>query len=169
MTHSLLPEVLDHAPHDLIELDRRDVAGECVDLRDIGDAPRHVLEPCFVRLVVWDADDRRTAAGQLLDLGGERVDRDFVAVADVENLADGGRAINQGYHTAHDVADVGETAALIAVPEHGNRLAGERLTNEARQNHSVLPSLPWPDGIEQTADDDRQLALLPVGEREELV
>ena len=45
----------------------------------------------------------------------------------------------------------------------------ERLPDEGRQHHAVLPGLPRPDRVEQPHDHDRQLPLLPVGEREELV
>ena len=87
------------------------VADQRADLRDVGHAPRHVLEPGLVGLVVRDRHDLGAAAGHRLDLLGELADRDFLAVADVEDLADGARLVDQGYHSAHDVPDVGEAAA----------------------------------------------------------
>ena len=126
-------------------------------------------KPGLVGLVVGNPDDLGAAAGQRLDAFGELADRDLGAVADVEDLADGARLVDQGYHSAHDVPDVGEAARLGAVAEHGDRLAGQRLPHEGRDHHPVLAGLPRPDRVEQPDDDHRQLALLPVGQRQELV
>ena len=65
-----------------------------------------------------------------------------LAVADIEDLADGAGFVDQGYHGAHDIADVGEAARLRAVAEHGDRLAGEGLPHEGRDHHPILPGLP---------------------------
>ena len=57
MLELLLAEVLDHARENLVELDGRRVADEGLDLGNIRDAPRHVLEAGFVRLIVGDPDN----------------------------------------------------------------------------------------------------------------
>src|SRR5438128_987703 len=62
-----------------------------------------------------------------------------------------------------------ERPGLGSIAEHGNRLSGERLTDEVRDHHSVLSRLAWSDGIEEPHDDDRQLALFPIRQRQELV
>ena len=153
----------------LVELDGRLVPDERADARDVRDAARHVLEAGLVRLIVRDRHDLGRAAGHRLDLGGEVPDRDLVAVADVEDLADRAGLVDQGYHSPHDVPDVGEAARLRAVAEDRDRLAGERLAHEVRNHHPVLAGLPGPDGIEEPHDDDGQLPFLPVGQRQELV
>ena len=63
------------------------------------------------------------------------VDGDFGAVPDVEDLADRGRLVHERDHRADHVADVGEAAALGAVSEHRDRLAGQRLADEVRDDH----------------------------------
>src|SRR3954449_12715941 len=125
-----LPEVFDDASEGFIELNGGLVADEGPDPRDVRNPPRHVFEPRLVRLVVRDGHDFRLAAGQFLDLRGQLTNRDLVAVADIEDLADGARFVNQGYHSAHHVPDVGEAARLRAVAEHGNGLPCERLLHE---------------------------------------
>jgi len=103
------------------------------------------------------------------DLFGERRDRDFVTVADIEDLSDRAGFVDQGYHSPHHIADVGEAAGLRAIAEHGDWLPGERLPDEVRNHHPVLAGLTRSDGVEQTDDDDRKLPLLPIGERKEFV
>ena len=58
---------------------------------------------------------------------------------------------------------------LRAVAEHRDRLAGERLPDEVGDHHAVRAGLPRTDGVEEAHDDDRQLAFLPVRQRQELV
>ncbi len=58
---------------------------------------------------------------------------------------------------------------LRAVAEHRDRFTGQRLPHEVRNHHPVLARLPGSDGVEEAHDDHRELALLPVGEREKLV
>src|SRR4029453_15034264 len=101
-------------------------------------------EPGLVRLLVRDLDDFGGAAGHRLDPFGELSDRDFFAVADIEDLSDRARFVDQGYHSLHDVADIREAARLRAVPEHGDRLTRERLRHEIRDHHPVLPGLARP-------------------------
>ena len=58
---------------------------------------------------------------------------------------------------------------LVPSPKTVMRLARQRLAHEVRDDHPVAPGLPRADGVEEAPDDRRQLALLPVGEGEELV
>ena len=60
-------------------------------------------------------------------------------------------------------------ARLSAVAEHGDRLAGEGLPHEVRDHHPVSTGLTRSDSVEKANDDDRQLPLFPVGQRQELV
>src|SRR5262249_36573303 len=113
--------------------------------------------------------DLGLAARQLFDLLGELPNRDLVAVSDVEDLADRPGFVNQGYHSFYDVPDVGEAARLRAVAEYRDGLSCECLTHEVRNHHSVLASLPRSHSVKQPYDDDGQLPLLPVGQRQELV
>src|SRR5687768_7045847 len=77
--------------------------------------------------------------------------------------------VHQFHKRADNVADVAETSALVAVAIHRYRSPGERLFDERRDHHSVLPCLARPDGIEQTHDYRRQFFLAPVCEREKLI
>ena len=111
----------------------------------------------------------RGAVGGALDAFREIANGHFLWIADVEHLPDRPRLHHQLEQRADDVADIGEAARLIAVAEDGDRLARQRLAHEGRQHHPVARGLPRPDGVEEPDDDDGQLLLLPVGEREELV
>ncbi len=62
-----------------------------------------------------------------------------------------------------------EAAALLSVAIDSDGLAVQRLFDEARHNHAVLPGLPWPDGIEKPNDDYRQFGFHPMCQREEFV
>ena len=126
-------------------------------------------KPASYACVVRHPLDRRAAAGQRPDLFSQRANGDFVAVADIEDLTDRAWLVDQGYHSRDDVADVGEAAGLRAVAEDGDRLARQRLPHERRDHHPVLARLPRAHRVEQPDDDHRQLALLPVGQRQELV
>src|SRR6185437_3934892 len=117
-----LPEILDHAPENLVELDGRSITYQLADFGDLGDSPRHVLEAGLVGLLVRNHDDRRIAAGHLLDSLRQLADRDLGAVSDVEDLADRPGLVDQGYHSLHHVSDVSEAARLRAVAEHRDRL-----------------------------------------------
>ena len=68
---------------------RRPDTDEASSLSHVGNAPRHVLETLGVRLVVRDQHDLRRAARHGLDPARELQHRDFLGVADVEDLADG--------------------------------------------------------------------------------
>ena len=68
-----------------------------------------------------------------------------------------------------DVTDVAEAARLAAVAVDGQRLARERLADEPRHHHAVASGLARPDRVEETHHGDRQVALAPVGHRQELV
>src|SRR5512138_2787346 len=103
-----LAKVLDHAPERLVELDGRLVSDQVVDARDVWHAARHVFETGLVRLLVRDLDDRRAAAGHLLDLLGELRNRDLSTVADIEDLTDRAGFVDQGYHSPHHIAHVSE-------------------------------------------------------------
>ena len=95
---------------DVVQLELGLETDERLDLRDIRDAPRHVLESGLVGLIVRDVLDQRVAAGQALDSLGQLSNRDLAGVADVEHLAHGARLGGQRDERIHDVADVGEAA-----------------------------------------------------------
>ena len=62
-----------------------------------------------------------------------------------------------------------EAARLAAVAVDGERLARERLADQARHDHAVAAGLARPDRVEEARDGDRQVALAPVGHRQKLV
>src|SRR4051812_42859331 len=147
-TRSAGPDVLDHTVNNLLEVQLRLVTNESADLRNVRNAPRHVLETCLVGLVVRNHLDRRGAGGHGLDLLCQVENRDLANVADVEHLANRARFVREPDQRLDDVADVGEAARLGPVAEDGNRVTGQRLAHERRQHHAVLPGLPRTHCIE---------------------
>ena len=113
--------------------------------------------------------DHRLRRAEVADALGQVGHRHFLHVPDIDHLSDRLRLDNQFQQGGDDVGDVCKGARLFAVPEHGDRFAGQRLADEVRDHHSVLTGLTRSDGVEEADDDDGQLALLPVSEREELV
>ena len=93
----LLPEVLDRRAS---RISSSSTVGRVADQRAgssrVGHAPRHVLEPGLVGLVVRESctiAERLPVSSR--DPLGELADRDLLAVADVEDLADGARLVDQ--------------------------------------------------------------------------
>ena len=68
-----------------------------------------------------------------------------------------------------DVLDVAEASRLRAVAVDRERLPEDRLRDETRDHHPVRARLPGADRVEEPSDDDRDLALAPVRERQVLV
>src|SRR3954470_12358862 len=97
------------------------------------------------------------------------MDRYLARRADVVDLAVRLLAPHQPDKRADHVLDVAEAAPLGAVAVDRYVLVGERLAHERRDHHPVAPRLARPDRVEEARDDGGLLALLPVGEREELV
>src|SRR5882672_4610074 len=73
-------EVGDHAIQDLVQVHLGLVADQGADLAQVRDAPRHVLEPGLVGLVVGDGQDLARGLRALLDALGEGTDGDLFAV-----------------------------------------------------------------------------------------
>src|SRR5262249_1639589 len=142
-------EVVDYSGKDLVERLPRAVADQAVDLVDAGHAPRHILEPLAVRLLIGDVDGLRRRPGDRPDATGQRPDRDLLARAYVEGLADRAGVVHQADQRRDHVADVGEATRLGPVAVDRDRTAGEGLLDERRHNHAVLPGLPRPHGVEQ--------------------
>src|SRR5476649_657119 len=159
---SLAPEVVDDLGQDVVEIESRLVLDQRLDARQVGHPARHVLEPRLVGLVVRDVLDGGLRAGQLANALGERLDGDLLHVPDVDHLADGLGLLHELDQRADDVGDVREGARLLAVAEHRDRFAGERLTHEVRNHHPVLARLPRSHRVEEAHDDHRELAFLPV-------
>ena len=127
-------------------------------------------KPDFVGLVVGDELDRRLRSGERR--ARARRDRRIEISSVLPMLKTWPMAFGSPTsfeQRADDVGDVLNAPRLRAVAEHRDRLAGERLPHEVRDHHAVLARLARADGVEEAHDDHRQLAFLPVGEREELV
>src|SRR5205085_2510824 len=161
--------VLDYGLQNLVERDGGAKARERADLRDVGDAARHVLEALFVCLVVGNCNYLGLRAGQFLHAAREFHYRDLLVRADVEDLAHGLVPLHQVNQSADDITHEAEAARLLARAEDRDGPARQRLLDEGWDDHAVLPGLSGADGVEESDDDRRQLLLAPVGEREELV
>ena len=95
------------------------------------------------------------------DPRGELEDRDRNRVADVERAAAGAVVVGQREDRADRVADVQEATRLAAVAVDGHVLAGDRLADKTRHDHSVGAPLSGADRVEQP-DHDRIGAVLGV-------
>src|SRR5687768_17416932 len=84
-------DVLDDAPDDVVKLEPGLESDERPDLRNIRDAPRHVLEPHLVGLIVRDVLNRRVAAREVPDPIAQTANRTLVRVAAVGHFAHGAR------------------------------------------------------------------------------
>ena len=66
-------------------------------------------------------------------------------------------------------ADVAEASRLRAVAVDRDRVPRQPLPDEIRNHHAVAAGLARPHGVEEARDDHRQLLLLPIRQRQELV
>src|SRR3954453_7257980 len=148
---ALGPPVLDDLSEDVREVLRRPPTQQPVQLPDVGNAGGNVLETLFIGLVIGHEHDLGARAGGVADALRELPDRDLLRAAYGELVAIGVFSLHQSHHRLHDVADVAEAAALGAVAEDRDRLARQRLADEARDDHPVAPGLPRPDGVEEAA------------------
>ena len=112
---------------DIVEPEFRAISDHLVRLGQVGHAARHILESRFIRLVVGHVLDRRRRPGKLANSFRECTNCHFLGIADVDHLTDGLRLGNELQQRVDDVGHVREGARLRAVPEHGNRLARQRL------------------------------------------
>lgn len=71
----------------------------------------------------------------------------ITVAADVEGPADCRVGVHDLYQGANLVGYVAEAARLLPVPVHGQSLAGERLRDEAWENHSVCARLSRTNGV----------------------
>src|SRR5688572_10493951 len=100
------PLILDDLFEIVAQAERRRVADEVADLREIRHPPRHVLETRLVGLIVGQQLDLGPAAGGGPDTPGEIEDRDLLGIPDVEDLADGARLLDEAQNASHHIADV---------------------------------------------------------------
>ena len=140
-----------------------------VDLGNVWNTARHVLESGLVRLAVRDVLDSGRRLRETLHAQGQGFDRDFFGRSDVDDLAYGCRLVHKPDEGTGHVGDVREASRLGSVAKNSDRLPGEGLLDEGGNDHSVPSGLAWTDGIEQTHDDGRQPVLSPVGQGEKLV
>src|ERR1700686_1190474 len=85
-----------------------------MQLIDAGHAAHHVLKTGFIRLIVRNKFDRRGAGGALFHEMGKGLDGNFLGVADVHNLPDGLRGIDEPQQGFDGVAHVTEATRLLA-------------------------------------------------------
>ena len=87
--------MVDDPGENLVESDLRFVPDQVADLRQVRHAARHVLEPGLVGLIVRNLHDLGSPAGEVANPFSQLEDRDFLIVADVEDLTDGPRLGDQ--------------------------------------------------------------------------
>ena len=139
------------------------------NLAGVRDAPRHVLE-------ALPRTPRRTARGDLRREPVAAITRFARSIIEISSVLPMLKTSPVRLLARHQVRPArrrrrrrGRSSALGAVAEDRHRLAGERLADERRHHHPVAAGLPRAHGVEEPGDDDRQPALLPVGEPEVLV
>ena len=112
-------------------------------------------------------------ANRGIDFGNHRLgkllNRPRPIAADVEDLALSRRSLHQAHDRRDHFSNMREAAYLTAVVVDHDRSAAQRLIDKSRNHHAVVPDLPRPDDIEESADHHRQSVLAVVRQREELV
>src|SRR5262245_41919480 len=141
-------------------------ANHLVDLRDVGYAPRHVLEAFLVGLLVWNQLDFRRRMGQILHSLGELSNAHFLGAADVVNFADGTVAQTKAMNRRNDVGHVAKAPRLLARAVYRDVGPRESLSNERGNDHPVPAGLTRANRIEEAYDRRRKPSFLPVGESE---
>lgn len=76
------------------------------------------------------------------------MDRDSLGVSNVEEFSVGLGVFDQGDHGIHDAAHPSEGATLRAVTIDGQGLSRQRLPQDARDDHPILPGLGGPMVLE---------------------
>src|SRR5262249_20099210 len=127
-------EIVDRVLQTLIQRDAWSDAQYLFHPADVGDPTRNVLVACAVDGLGRDERDRRRRPGYSNDPFRQRPDRHFDAIADVAHTADGLRQETRGDGRRGRVGLICEAAGLAPVPDDGERLAGERLTDEDRHD-----------------------------------
>ncbi len=167
----LLTKALRHVTDDVRKRLLGREADESLRLFDGRHAAAHVLEAAvLVRLFVGNVDDVALGLCQLLDECRQLVDRHFRRIAEIDHLAKRlGRLKQDLFKSLHDVCDMAEAPALLAVIIDRDRLARKRVLDETRHDHAVLSGLTRPDGIEKPDHDDGKLRLPVMRERQKFV
>ena len=126
-------------------------------------ALRDLVEGRAISLLEGDEFEGRRAGGALNDKPCEVEDADLALVADIDRLAGRGGISGQQLDGRHRVAHIAERTRLRAVAEDSERLAGQGLLDEAREDESVIAGLTRPDCVEEPRHSHLQAVLLAVG------
>src|SRR3954471_14914192 len=153
--------VCDHVADRIVDRVLCRPAGRRAESSGFRAAVRDLFEARLVGNLERDEAELGARAGALEDALGQVEDRDLLGRPDVEYFAERRLAFEQREQRADGVVDVQEAARLRAVAVDSERLACQRLADEARHHHAVLAGLARTDGVEQ-ADDDVLSAQLPV-------
>src|SRR2546426_5899920 len=123
---------LDDAFQTLAQGDRRRIAEQPLRLPDIGDRMSNVAGSAgLVDGLDVDTEDRPDLSRELVQAGPD-------PAADVEDVAGRARMVGRAPVRVHDVRDVREVAALLAVAEDRGRPAGQQPGREAWDHGGVL-------------------------------
>src|SRR4051794_9885245 len=158
----------DHVVDCVVDRVARGPAGSRLQLLRHRLAVRDLFEARLVSDLERDVANLGARARALDDAIGELLDSDLLGRADVEDVADRRVGLNEREQRAHGVVHVHEAAALRPVAVDREVVAGQRLLDEARQDHSVLARLARPDGVEEPDDNVLGAVVLVVAEREDL-
>ena len=115
---------------DLLERAGRAETEPRVDLCDVGDLSRQVLEARPISLAVGNADDLGALAGHGLHEPGERLNSHFFIRTDVEDLAGRVGLVHERDVAAENVGNALEAAGLRTIPVDLDRTGLERLLDE---------------------------------------
>src|SRR5215469_4506382 len=164
-----LPVIGGHPVDDLRQGGLRAKAGQRVEFIDRGHAAHHVLEAGLVGFLVGNIMNGRVAASPLSDRFGQVLDRDFLCIANIDDLTDSVLEWNDLQKCFDSITDIAEAPRLLAVPEHIEWLISQCRLDEIRQNHAVAAGLPWAYRVKESHHDNRLLLLLPIGNRQKFV
>src|SRR5579864_3690687 len=132
-------------------------------------APEHVLEAGFVRLIIGNVFYRRGTDRSLFYEAREFFDRYLMVVSHVDDLTNRFVRCDQAQKRFHGIPHVAKAARLLPRSVNGNRRALQGLPNKIGKNHAVPSGLPGSDGVEEPGNDYGQPFLFPIRKRKELV
>ena len=102
-----------HPVNDFGQFCARTKARQLLQFIETWDAPEHVLETGFVRLVIGNVLDRRGTARSLFHQERQIFDGDLVVVAHVDDFTDGLVRRGQAQERFHGIPHVAKAAGLL--------------------------------------------------------
>src|SRR5437588_6627074 len=164
-----LLKMLGHPVNDFIQRGRGPKTGQSEQFVDAGNPPNNVFKFRIISLVKGNILEGGGTGGAFLHSKRQVFDGNFLGVAHIHDFADGTFGVHEANQSFDRVANVAETAGLLAGAVNGDRRILQSGLDEIRQHHAVASGLAWTYGIKKARNNNGQLLFLPVRKREEFV